>query len=243
MKRKCVLVPLLFFAPCFATITRTAKGTNTSKTSSNSLAVNTVAITGGCSIIIGWAGDTGGSAHAATWGATTLVKNQDTVNSGTVETIMFSAHNVTGGTNNATVSWTTNITAKAMFVIEVCGLATSGAKDINTGNVGTDATPLDTATMTSFGIEIFVGALGTEGPSGDAAGSWQNGWSAGQRAGTTGNPAAGNITVQEGFKIVSITEASQASLTGITSRSWAITHVTYKDATQPNPLPRNPLTF
>lgn len=134
------------------------------------------------------------------------------------------------GTGNIVINFNGTSSAHAMFATKITGLASNPALDVTSGSTGSSGSPSDTGTSTHQAVEIFIAALATQGPTGDAAGSWSNSWTAGQRSGTTGGSNASNQTIQEGFKIVSATESSQAALTGITSRQWAIGHATYKGA-------------
>lgn len=90
---------------------------------------------------------------------------------------------------------------------------------------GTSPSSGDTAT-TEEAPEILFGAIGTAGPSTDGAGSWDGLFTAGQRVGTAGTGA--DVTISEGFRIVSATGIYSAAKTGIASADWAAAIGTFK---------------
>jgi len=97
---------------------------------------------------------------------------------------------------------------------------------------GDSTAPDSGATLlaTSQNDELLAGAIGTLGPLEDGAGSWGGSFTAGQRAGTTGGAASSNITIAEGFRIVTATGAYSAAKSGITSRPWYAELQTFKGA-------------
>lgn len=101
-----------------------------------------------------------------------------------------------------------------------------------TGN-GTSPSSGATGTLTS-NDSVVVGAVGTEGPDGDAAGTWTTGSGnvSGNevRIGTTGAGDAGNITISAAIEVLSTTTAQTAEKTGTTSRDWAAAVATFKSA-------------
>jgi hypothetical protein len=127
---------------------------------------------------------------------------------------------VVGSNNNVTI---------AIAIIKVSGLDTSPFDKSSAGTGSSlEATSGATGT-TAQANEILIGAIGWEGPDGDDAGTWQNSFSTGQRIGTTGGGAASNVTIQEGYLIVSATGAYTAAVTRTAnSRDWAAAIATYK---------------
>ena len=78
-------------------------------------------------------------------------------------------------------------------------------------------------------MQLLIGAVGTEGPGGDTAGTWSNSFTAGPRAGTTGGTdATSNITVSMGWRIVTAAGGYTAAKSGITSRDYAAVIATFK---------------
>jgi len=119
--------------------------------------------------------------------------------------------------------------AHAFAAYKVAGLDSTPFDKSATG-LGSDQIPSSGATATtSQSDELLVGGIGTEGPDGDAAGTWNGDTTDNnQRLGTTGSGAASNITVAAATKIVSATGTYTASKTGITSRDWVAAIATYK---------------
>jgi hypothetical protein len=106
----------------------------------------------------------------------------------------------------------TNGDSIAAAFYRVTGLAASPI-DKSATSTGTGTSPSSGATATlTQADELIIGAIGTEGPDGDVAGSWTTGTSnvSGneQRLGTTGGGAAGNITISSAAEVVSATTAA-----------------------------------
>lgn len=158
-----------------------------------------------------------------------MTKDSEAVNSSNVIVAIWSIHNPTASESGAhIVHSNANTDAKVMIGLKIGGLASSSF-DKQSPNTGSNDAPTSNATATTAQAdEILIGAVGTEGPSGDTAGSWSNSFSAGERLGTTGGSQPSNITLSEGYRIVSATGAYTAAKTGITSRDWAAAIATYK---------------
>lgn len=100
------------------------------------------------------------------------------------------------------------------------------AFDKTASATGTSANPSSGATaVTSKGNEYVCGMICTDGPTTDALGAWQNGFTAGQRAGST---AVNLCDIREGFFIQAVAAAQTAAINGVTSRDWAALCCTYK---------------
>ncbi len=100
---------------------------------------------------------------------------------------------------------------------------------------GSNDTPSSGATATTTEAnELLVGAVGTEGPDGDASGTWDNSFTAGPRRGTSGDAADTNITASMGWRIVLAADAYTARKSGITSRDRAALIATFKAEPDPN---------
>ena len=214
-----------------------AVGTATNKTASTTLAVTVGAagVTAGNSLIVAVAMNpstatvTVADTQGNTYNLDTDVANGSGVSG--VRTLVFSAHNITAlvNTNTITVTFSAAVVTKAMSAASFSGLALISARDVTTSASGTSTAPSAGPTATTeIANELVVGAIGTEGPSGDTftAGS---GYSTTNftRAGTTGGVADGNITIAPEYKIVSATGAQTADAT-ITSRLWSAAVVTYR---------------
>jgi len=213
-------------------IVRTAKGTKQDKTGATTLSIANVQLNPtnyGALLLVGIAFDDSGSAEAPiiTWGPFRLQRVYFRTGNGL--TVIFYAYmrqKREAATNNLVATWTAPPTAKAMFATEITGV---GQQEIETrGGGAAQTSPAAGAEVTSVEpVQIFIGAMASEGPQSDAAGTPQYGYTAGQRIGTAGAPPVSNITIQEIFKIVSGTEATRAQLTGVTSRDWSCILASY----------------
>lgn len=218
-------------------ITRTALGISTSKSGIGVINFNAGDILVGDMVILLVASDTGiASAIAVTISGTnysraTVLDAEATSSAHVVTSILRVVNNIaypSGG--QISVNGAGASDSFALVGISVRGLATSAFDKSSTGT-GSSTTPSSGATAAlSQTDEIAIGAIGTEGPDGDTAGSWSNSFNAGQRVGTTGGSASSNVTISEGYLIVSATTALTAAKTGITSRSWAGAIATYNGA-------------
>ena len=76
-------------------------------------------------------------------------------------------------------------------------------------------------------MELLIGAIGVEGPSGDTFTPGAS-YSTTGRGGTTGGNAATNITINPEYRIVTATGAYSAIATLGTSRKWGAAIVTHQ---------------
>lgn len=207
----------------------TAKGTATGKSLAGStLTVASVAIVTGASVLVSITyQNILGVVSGITWNgvALTLVVQRTATNE---TTEIWALHNATGATGDVVATFDTVGLTCAMAVEQVTGLMTTPG-DKTASATGSSASPSsgNTATTTQA-VEFLYGAIGTLGPSGDAAGTWSNSFTASQRDGTTGGVATTNITIATGSRNVSATGAYAAAKTGITSREWTAAIATFK---------------
>lgn len=222
-------------------ITRTAKGTATSKTAGN-LTLSNVSVTAGATLVVCWNCDTTIIPTISYDGVNLTDAISTTYGIGGILSAGIAyLSNVTGGTGDLVMG--TSTTAKAMAAIQLDSLAASPL-DKTVSDGGNSTTPSSGATATTAQAdEILIGAIGTNGPSGDAAGSWSNSFTAGQRDGTTGGAALTNVTISEGYRIVTATGAYTAAKTSITSRRWAALIATFKEAAAPSQTGKMLLMF
>ncbi len=225
-------------------IVRTALGTGQDKTAAITLTIGNV-VAAGDQLIAILAGDVvnttivqykpSSGAAAENFGETDVTA----LNSGNVGVSIFRLSNPTPSTDGTALITTSGGTgnARALVVIKVSGLADSPF-DKSASSTGSSLAATSTATATlSQADEICIGGIGWEGPVEDNDGTWQNSFNAGQQDGTTGGGAASNITVNEGYLIVSATTAQTAALTRTSnSRDWAAAIATYKGAASATPL-------
>lgn len=201
-------------------ITRTAKGTATSKTSGTSLAVNSVAMVAGDAMVVGVVYDTGQGAPTVAWGNRNLSQIQLQTESGAATAIFLLRHINNAATRNVVATWAGNITAKAMFVTAISGVKIQDVSQ-SAGQAATTDPATGTAVTSTQPDTISIAAFGHQGPPSDTVGTVGSGHTSGQRAGTSGAPPASNVTIHETFEILSATGSVRATKTGATSRSWA----------------------
>jgi hypothetical protein len=238
MKRLVVLA-LLVVLPVFSTITRTARGTNTEKNSDTSFTCPSADFTPASTdlIIVSMVWDfTAGLSTGPVWSGSSKPFTADQgLIPGSSADILLGRWRLTGENTSGHVvfSFSGNVNAKACFIITVSGTLGTPTFNSTVGDSSSGGTAVTTATTSCTpavgGSCFWVASLGTEGPSGDAAPTWTNPNSAGQRAGTTGGGAATNVTMAEAFEIDSgsVTQGVDATLT--TSREWQVTFGTYRD--------------
>jgi hypothetical protein len=221
-------------------IVRTALGTGQAKAATLAVTWSGGAITGD-TIVVLVASDAGISSLVV--GRTSIGTDQTfgaadvtATNAGNVITSIYSIvlnrNYPLDGLNNPYCIATPTVSgdAVAVAVIKLEGLS-AAAFDRSSAGTGTGTSPSSGATAAlSQADEICVGAIGTEGPPTDAAGTWSNSFNAGQRDGTDSAGAASNVTISEGYLVVSGTTAQTAAKTSIASRDWAAAIATYKGA-------------
>lgn len=142
---------------------------------------------------------------------------------------VYLAHNVPGGTHDLTVAFP-GPTKCAATAAELRNLPAS-PYDVGAQATGESTAPSSgNAPGTEQPHELLFGAVVTAGPPGDAAGSWQGGFTPGQRVGTNVSPAELNLTVDTAYRVVTAGGIYAAAKTGITSRRWAAMLVALKAA-------------
>jgi hypothetical protein len=198
--------------------------------------ITTGAVAAGDDIIIAYASDPTQDLHITISDTAGNEYQQAamTINMGNLRTYIFAAYDVSalaGGseiTIHQTFYSTTIPEARAAVVSVFRGLAPEGALEQSSNDNGSGTAPSSGAATTVAADQLLIGAVGTEGPSGDTAGTWQNSFNAGPRDGTTGDTADTNITVSMGYRIVSAAASYTAAKSGITSRDWAAAIATFK---------------
>jgi len=118
-----------------------------------------------------------------------------------------------------------------MAIRSVVGTATIwySVADKQKTATGTGTTPSSGATPTlSQATELGLALIGLEGPTGDAAGTWDTGANniSGneQRVGTTGGSQTSNVIMTSAVEVLAATTAQTGSKTGVGSRDW-VAHV------------------
>jgi hypothetical protein len=169
-----------------------------------------------------------GAPVSVKWGTTALTQRAASADA---RSYVYELANVTAGTNNLTVSMTgTGNNSVAFTAYEVTG-AIAAPFDVSAKAAGTSTTPSSGATAaTAQAAELVLGMVGTQGDSSDAAGTWDGGFTNGQRVGNLLGTSSVPSTVSDGYKIVNAIGTQTASKSGITSRPWNCICVTYKAA-------------
>ena len=218
-------------------ITVTTLGTAQNKASADPWTpFSSVALaTGDFLVLVVACDDVSGYAHSFTWNGIALTQDVAVVNVGNVLVYILSLYVSSGATGNVVVDWNNSgiPTAMTASLVKATDIASSSPFDKTAQSTGANTEPTSTATATlTQADELGIGAVGTEGPDGDTAGTWTTG--AGnvsgneQRLGTTGGGAASNITVSSAAEVLSATTAQTAAKTSITSRDWEAAVATYK---------------
>jgi hypothetical protein len=184
-------------------------GTNTIKSSGTSISVTVPAagVAAGNSIIVTFAMDPAAGAVTCTDTAgNSYTTDADVTNGTSVRSVICAAHNVSALVSGNTITVThPTATARAMSANEFSGLAATATLDKTSTGTGQSTAPTTSATATTTQAdELLIGAIGVEGPSTDTftPGASYTGLTG---AGTTGNPANSNITIDPEFRIVSAT--------------------------------------
>jgi hypothetical protein len=151
-----------------------------------------------------------------------------------LRTYVFAAYNVKALSSGGSVTITQTVVgspvpaARAAVVSVFSGLARVGALEQTSVSSGSGTTPSSGPAATVRAQQLLIGAVGTEGPSADAAGTWEGTFAAGPRTGTTGDADDTNMTVSLGWRIVNATGDYAAAKSDITSRDWAAAIATLK---------------
>ena len=215
-------------------------GSSTSKTTGTTLVITTdTAVAAGADVIVAFAtyGDPDYTISVSDSAGNTYEEAAQAVCYTHGRTYIFAAYDVNAMPSGTTITINhTSVSTRAAVASAFSGLADVDPLDQSMGNPapgaeeeasGTAPTVGPTGT-TSQANELLIGAVGTEGPVGDAAGTWQNSFLAGPRAGTSGGDDTSNWTVSMGYRIVSSTGEYTASKSGITDRYWAAAIATFR---------------
>lgn len=213
-----------------ATITRTARGTGVEDNISDAdLIITNITAATGSSLVVG-TGCLQGTVPAVStiaWTGGTFAKDVGVSNGGHRAEI-WSAHNVTGGTQTMTVTWAAACNRKVALISELVpsnvGALASSTSATGTGNTNPAKTASSiTCTPNSGATCAWVSALEVGRNNTDAAPTWAVPTTAGQKNGTTLSYAA------EGFEIDSGAVTQAASSTMATAATYAMVMVSYTE--------------
>ena len=210
-------------------------GSIVSKSSSTELSlITTMPVTTGDDIVLALGTDPNSSLVVSVSDDAGNTYNQignTVINSGQIRTYLFVAYDVNFMPSGSaiTIEATPAVTAHAAVAMLFNGLLDTGGLDQLASSTGTGTEPSSgTTATTTQANELIIGVVGTEGPDGDAAGTWNNAFTAGLRHGTTGGDADTNITISLGYNLVSAIGDYSASKSGITERDWTALIATFK---------------
>lgn len=191
-------------------------GSNQSKTAGVSLTINPADITlaTGDDIFLAYAGDDVGSAFGMSDSGTasiTWTQEKEQIYTGNVKTQLWRGNCTSGGTLlDITISWTTDVTAKAAVAGWFSGV---GTQDRVTGANSATARCTGLSTGAAQTGDLCISANGYEGPNGDdvvaSNTSGQGGSSEIGQNGTTSGGAASNVTVTLSYLVMNVDQDFQ----------------------------------
>lgn len=197
-------------------ITRTARGTGASSASGGTTTASITAAAGSSLIVITNSQISGNAVVSVVWSGGTFALDVKSSNSSFPICEIWSAHNVTGGTQTMTVTWTNTATTYSHCFVVIELIPTNGTISLGTsiqsnGSTNPATTTSITGTPNSGGSIVWVAGIAVARTNNDAAPTWTIPTTAGQKAGTTG----GNTGyIAEGFEI-DTTTISQAMSTSM----------------------------
>jgi len=156
------------------------------------------------------------------------------INQNNLRTYVFAACNakalVAGAkiTLRQIIPGSTPVASRAAVAEVFRGLAPVGALEQTNTASGNGTAPASGSAATVQQVQLLIGALGTEGPSSDAPGTWAASFTGGLRAGTNETRNDADITVSLGWRVVTAAGNYSAAKTGVTQRDWAAVIATYK---------------
>lgn len=224
---------------------RTAAGIASLKASGSTLTISNVSLTAGASLVVCLGYDDAlGHPVSVTWGPRNLKMRPPaaTRNPGTYD-IAMSVWTVGSLRDTATrdivATWSGNINERAGVAVELEGAnridQAAGNNEAVSTSTPTSGTTSALSSTGNYALAFFV----SEGPSTNdtvISATIDNGGTPvtagiGQRAGTNGAPAAGNVTVQEVFLELTSPLPTKADLVASTARLWTASIVTMEPLT------------
>jgi hypothetical protein len=203
-------------------VTRTARGTATSKTSGTTLQIAAQSLNIN-DLLVAYLAYDDQTLDSVFWGTQAMTLGDPVLGAGVRTRLAWCIADATAS-RTITATWAAALVAKAMVADSFRSSVTGGGQSWSPGENATNTgagTAASTATVTvPVGESVLVGVVGTEGPSGDTAGTWSFPATNGQRVGTTGNPANSNVTVSSAYSILAAPASGALSKTGMTSRDW-----------------------
>lgn len=211
------------------------KGTSQSKADgalgTSSLSVNSVAITGGKAVYVAVIFWSTANNPTVKWGNKDLKRDKtNEYSTGGFRVQLYKARVKNTKTLNAVCTWGTQTPgARAMVVFEA---NEASLEDVSVVNDNASSTTPNTSSAgdSTVANTVSIALFGSNGPSGDAAGTVNLGHTSLGRDGTSGGVATDNLTLQVTYELLTAVGTVRSSLTVTTARDWANLIVAYKSA-------------
>ena len=193
----------------------------------------TTAVSEGDDIMIGYVSDPNASVVINITDAVGNTYNEIalSINYGQLRTYLFAAYNVSALPSGSAITITQSEgtpAARAAVAAVFRGIVGIDLLDQTSTGDGSGTSPSSGLTATTMDAnELIIGVIGTEGPAGDAEGTWSNSFSTGARHGSSGSTDDTNVSVALGYYVASSTGTFAAEKTGITSRDWSAVVATF----------------
>jgi hypothetical protein len=180
-----------------------ALGSNQSKTAGTSLAISlSKVVTTGNVIVLAFGSDDVGTAHSvsATGATVSWSKIEETINAGACKAQFWVGTITAGGTlTQIQISWTTNVTAKAMVASEWSGVGALSVAGAGSTSATSSCTAVSSKTIpangAAFGACVYEDTNNNAITGGNSSGTPSTTSTLDAQNGTTGGGASSNIAV------------------------------------------------
>lgn len=205
---------------------RTNLGAASHKTSSSTWQIATGQhLPGEQTLAVALCYDSGTTVSGLTWNGIHLGRDQTSF-AGGIKTDFWTLRHGKTGTGNLDLTLNGAIVAKAasFYILHDINKIDQRIADFGSNNnPDSSLTPLVT-----YDDELLVGVVGTEGPDGDASGTWDyDVLVAGNRLGTTGGVDNTNVTIADAWDTISAAQQVRSGKINITARTWITMALTY----------------
>src|SRR5438552_369045 len=208
----------------------TATGNNIGTSITITLASG-VSVAAGNSVILSFVGADVAGAYSATDSAGNAYgADVQGARSGTVRTVILSAHNVNAlaGGSTITVTFPSTSNRRAVTANEFSGLAKTGTFDqSHTGNANSGTADSGFTATTTQAAELLFGAIGVAGAASDTFTAGNDGHGGTYTALTRVNSGGSIFYIAPEYEVVAAANTYKATAT-ITSQNWAADIATYK---------------
>src|SRR5205809_220126 len=208
----------------------TATGNNIGTSITITLASG-VSVAAGNSVILSFVGaDVAGAYSAIDSAGNAYGADVQGARSGTVRTVILSAHNVNAlaGGSTITVTFPSTSNRRAVTANEFSGLAKTGTFDqSHTGNANSGTADSGFTATTTQAAELLFGAIGVAGAASDTFTAGNDGHGGTYTALTRVNSGGSIFYIAPEYEVVAAANTYKATAT-ITSQNWAADIATYK---------------